>query len=254
MTFKVPTASDVPLFLEFYNRGSKAMAPIASTTQYNDYDFASTSTPAKRSNPKRIGSASRTEGSSHATSKKRGIISTPRGPRTKQKTLVPIPSFSPLAVKETTNTDSVKGKMKGKESEVMKRERVKRGSPSGAKTQGPEIPAWQLANLARDVLFKEDRKGLMRLQTAWSGRSVQVKSNGSETKEEYAMYKSIEKSLSAYFLSNEVAVIVSALVNPGHSRMKENFKGDHTIVQEAGKAENGDVSIAKQTNTGMFQR
>ena len=35
--------------------------------------------------------------------------------------------------------------------------------------------------------------------------------------------------------------------------MEENFKRDHTIVQEAGKAENGDVSIAKQTNSSMFQ-
>lgn len=49
-----------------------------------------------------------------------------------------------------------------------------RTGPSSAKTQGPEIPTWQLAKIAKNILYKHDQAGLEYLQTAWSARSVQV--------------------------------------------------------------------------------
>lgn len=35
-------------------------------------------------------------------------------------------------------------------------------SSSSAKTQGPEIPTWQLANIAKNIIFKEDQAEMIR--------------------------------------------------------------------------------------------
>ena len=50
--------------------------------------------------------------------------------------------------------------------------------------------------------------------------------------------------MSEDILDNDVAVLVSTLVTSGHSIVKNHFKGDHVIIQEASKSENGDVFIA----------
>ena len=52
-----------------------------------------------------------------------------------------------------------------------------RGTASSAKTQGPEIPTWQIANVAKGILWAQDASSLVRLQETWIGNpkpSVQV--------------------------------------------------------------------------------
>lgn len=63
-------------------------------------------------------------------------------------------------------------------------------------------------------------------------------------KDEWEAFEKLERFLSEDILSNDVAVLASTLVNSGHSIVKNHFKGDHVIVQEANKSENGDVFIA----------
>lgn len=65
-----------------------------------------------------------------------------------------------------------------------------------------------------------------------------------ESKEEYHTFKRLENLLSIDILKDDVAVVSTTLVNSGHSIIKDNFKGDHTIVQEASKANNGEIFIA----------
>ncbi|KAL9128492.1 MAG: hypothetical protein Q9217_002842 [Psora testacea] len=65
-----------------------------------------------------------------------------------------------------------------------------------------------------------------------------------DSREEYSTFKSFERLLSDDILRNDVAVVATTLVNSGHTILKESFKGDHMIVQEASKAENGDLFIA----------
>ena len=67
---------------------------------------------------------------------------------------------------------------------------------------------------------------------------------GLVSREELAAYHSMETAFSKHLLKNDIDCVVTTLVNSGHSLIKENFIGDHTIVQEAGKAENGDAFIA----------
>ena len=54
----------------------------------------------------------------------------------------------------------------------------------------------------------------------------------------------IEKTLSIYFLANEVGVLVTTSVNSGHSFLKNNYKSDHIVIQKAEKTVNGEFFIA----------
>lgn len=57
-------------------------------------------------------------------------------------------------------------------------------------------------------------------------------------------FRALERLLSEDILTNDVAVVSTTIVNSGSTIIKEFFKGDHVIVQEAGRAENGDLFIA----------
>ena len=67
---------------------------------------------------------------------------------------------------------------------------------------------------------------------------------GLVSREELAAYHSMETAFSEHLLKNDIDCVITTLVNSGHSLIKEKFIGNHTIVQEAGKAENGDTFIA----------
>lgn len=44
------------------------------------------------------------------------------------------------------------------------------------------------------------------------------------------MFKAIEKKISELILQHYITVMVTTLVNSGHSLIKDNFQSKHTIV------------------------
>ena len=72
---------------------------------------------------------------------------------------------------------------------------------------------------------------------------LEAEKNNLDSKEQWETFKYLERLLTQDILSNDIAVLSTTLVNSGHSIVKDHFKGDHVIVQEASKAENGDVFI-----------
>ena len=61
--------------------------------------------------------------------------------------------------------------------------------------------------------------------------------------ESHAVFTAIEKKVSKLIFKDHIIVTVTTFVNSGHSLMK-NCQSKHTIAQEAGKADNGELFIA----------
>ncbi len=57
-------------------------------------------------------------------------------------------------------------------------------------------------------------------------------------------FRALERRLSEDILTNDVAVVSTTIAKSGRTIINKFFKGDHVIVQEASKAENGDLFIA----------
>jgi hypothetical protein len=93
----------------------------------------------------------------------------------------------------------------------------------------------------------EEARGLTmreRLCACFREMFLDAERGGLTSDEQWATFKNFERLLSLDILTADVAVLATTLVNSGHTIVKDSFPGDHVIVQEASKAENGDVFIA----------
>ena len=73
---------------------------------------------------------------------------------------------------------------------------------------------------------------------------AQAENGDLDDEKSQASFNWFHKRVSEEIMTNDVAVLVTTLVNSANSIVKENFRSNHTIVQEAGKADDGELLIA----------
>ena len=115
----------------------------------------------------------------------------------------------------------------------------------GANTKAAQEHQQLIQRLTQEKL--DEARGLThreKLCASFREMFLEAEQGKLDSREEWATFKELERRLTEDILSNDVAVLATTLVNSGHGIVKNYFQGDHVIVQEASKAENGDLFIA----------